>query len=174
LADNRGVRCVLTALRRDDRGQALVEIAIALPILMLILFGIIEFGEAINYYNDETNIANVAARYAVVGGSPACGGSTSTISAYDACIALQESGALGNGVSTCVTDLTTASDTAGSQVKTGDSLEVKLTYNWSAGQDLPFLGFLGKIPITSSATMRVEDAPSSTFLPTGALTANGC
>ena len=56
----------LSALRRDQRGTAVVEFAlIAIP-LCLIVFGIIDFGRALNYYNDVTQLAGAGARAASV------------------------------------------------------------------------------------------------------------
>jgi Flp pilus assembly protein TadG len=56
-------------LKRED-GAAAVEFAILLPLLMLILFGIIEFGLVL--YNQEviTNASREGARYGIVIGSP--------------------------------------------------------------------------------------------------------
>lgn len=57
-------------LRRDERGQALVEFAlVALP-LFLIIFGIIDFARALNYYNDLTQLAGQGARAAAVNANP--------------------------------------------------------------------------------------------------------
>jgi Flp pilus assembly protein TadG len=56
-------------LKRED-GAALVEFALLLPLLMMILFGIIEFGLVL--YNQEviTNASREGARYGIVIGSP--------------------------------------------------------------------------------------------------------
>ena len=43
--------------KRDDRGAAMVEFAIVLPVLLLILLGIIEFGRA---YNAQVSIQAAA------------------------------------------------------------------------------------------------------------------
>jgi TadE-like protein len=51
---------------RGQRGQALVETAIAVPLLVLLVLGIVDFGKAYNYQNDLTHLANEAARYATV------------------------------------------------------------------------------------------------------------
>jgi TadE-like protein len=64
---------VLGSRRRslgDERGVALIEFALVLPLLLLIMFGMIDFGKAFNYWNDETHLANEAARDAVVNRSP--------------------------------------------------------------------------------------------------------
>src|SRR5919199_6301171 len=64
---------------REDRGVALTEMALVLPLLLLLILGMIDFGKAINYWIDNTHLANAGARLAVVNGNPcATAGSTST------------------------------------------------------------------------------------------------
>jgi len=53
--------------RRDQEGAAAVEFALLLPLLVLLLFGMIEFGLAFNTRIQATNAAREAARMAVVG-----------------------------------------------------------------------------------------------------------
>jgi Flp pilus assembly protein TadG len=52
--------------RREQRGQALVEFALILPIFLLILFGLFDFGRAIYAYNTISQAAREAARLAIV------------------------------------------------------------------------------------------------------------
>jgi hypothetical protein len=59
---------------RSTRGQAVVEFAIVLPIILLIILGILDFGRAFNYQNDLTSMANQAVRYAEVNKCSACSG----------------------------------------------------------------------------------------------------
>ena len=56
------------ALRRllPEQGAAIVEFTLVLPLLLLLMFGITDFGRAINYWIDETHLAATAARYAAV------------------------------------------------------------------------------------------------------------
>ncbi|MHB8465308.1 MAG: TadE/TadG family type IV pilus assembly protein [Acidimicrobiales bacterium] len=49
--------------RRDDRGSALVELAVALPVLILLLTGIISGGVLYNQKLSATNAAEEGARY---------------------------------------------------------------------------------------------------------------
>ena len=63
---------------RSD-GQTLVEFALVLPIFLLIVMGIFEFGRAITYWHDLNNTAQVAARYAVVNRYPGCPGTCSRL-----------------------------------------------------------------------------------------------
>lgn len=53
-----------------EAGQALVEFALVLPILVALLFGILELSRAYNYWNKSTQVANTAARYASVARNP--------------------------------------------------------------------------------------------------------
>ena len=57
----------------DERGVALIEFALVLPLLLLLVLGIVDFGKAFAYKNDETHLANQAARYAAVNSCSACG-----------------------------------------------------------------------------------------------------
>jgi hypothetical protein len=60
----------LRALRRDQRGTALVEFALIAPLLFLLIFGIIDFGRALDYYNQMTQLAGQGARAAAVNRNP--------------------------------------------------------------------------------------------------------
>jgi len=67
------------ARRRDhESGQVLVEFALLLPLFVLLVAGIIQFGLALNFWLDMQRIANQGARWAVVNNWPTCPpGSTS-------------------------------------------------------------------------------------------------
>src|SRR5690242_3027793 len=66
----------LKRLRRDQRGVAVVEFALVVGPLLLIVFGILDFGRALNYYNDVTQLAGQGARFAAVNQEPDCVGTT--------------------------------------------------------------------------------------------------
>ncbi|MGI6358032.1 MAG: TadE/TadG family type IV pilus assembly protein [Bacillota bacterium] len=53
--------------REDRRGQAMVEMAIVLPLLLLVLMGIIDFGRIYHGYLTVTTAAREAARQAALG-----------------------------------------------------------------------------------------------------------
>jgi hypothetical protein len=70
--DRRSTPLAAARLRgSEQRGTALVELALILPVLLLILFGIAEFALSLNSANDETHLANEVARYATVNEDPA-------------------------------------------------------------------------------------------------------
>src|SRR2546423_11636397 len=54
----------------DERGVALIEFALVLPMVLLLLLGMIDVGKAVNYWNDETHLANEASRAIAVNNSP--------------------------------------------------------------------------------------------------------
>jgi len=58
--------CTLRRGSRNERGQSLVEFVLALPILLVIVFGIIEFATAWRTYQVVTNVAREGARLAVI------------------------------------------------------------------------------------------------------------
>lgn len=58
--------------KRTDRGAAAVEFALVVPILILVLIGIVNFGFVLAQQISLNNAARQAARYAVVDG-PTCG-----------------------------------------------------------------------------------------------------
>lgn len=55
--------------RNRSRGQALPEFAIVAPLFFLLLFGIIEAGRFIYYYEVLSNATREGARYAIVNGA---------------------------------------------------------------------------------------------------------
>lgn len=54
--------------RKTERGQAMVEMALVVPILILIVFGITEFGRIFNAELIVTNASREGARFAAVSG----------------------------------------------------------------------------------------------------------
>ena len=59
--------------RGRSRGQALVEFALVVPFFLLLLFGIIEAGRFIFYYETLSNATREGARYAIVNGANTLG-----------------------------------------------------------------------------------------------------
>jgi hypothetical protein len=138
---------------RGQRGQALVETAIAVPLLLLLVLGIVDFGRAYNYSNDLTHLANEAARYATVN---ACipGGSPCKL-IEDAVKQDAETGELRNGGGSIESPGVTISFCL---PPGGQSIKAMATARYIF---LPFvLQSFGKT-ITTSATMYLEQHPAS-------------
>ena len=58
----------LSATRKEN-GQGLVEFALMLPFLLVLVFGIIEFGRLLFFYSSVTTSAREAARYGSAAGN---------------------------------------------------------------------------------------------------------
>jgi hypothetical protein len=61
----------LTRSRTHDRGQALVETALILPLFLVLLLGIVDMGRAVWATTSLASAAREAARYAIVHGGAA-------------------------------------------------------------------------------------------------------
>lgn len=74
----------MSALQRDDAGQALIEFALMLPVLLMLILGLFEVALAVQEENTLAFATREAARYAIVHGSdssspiPACSSCTNT------------------------------------------------------------------------------------------------
>jgi len=66
-----GARTALGHLRRGDAGAAAVEFALVVPILLILVFGIVDFGLAMFSQNLVGNAAREGARTASLGGTQA-------------------------------------------------------------------------------------------------------
>jgi Flp pilus assembly protein TadG len=53
-----------------QQGTAMIEMALILPILLFLVLGIVDFGRAINYWNDANQLAADGARFAAVNRNP--------------------------------------------------------------------------------------------------------
>ena len=67
---HRRLRGATTRTALEQTGQALVEFALVLPVLLLALFGVTHLGLAYVAKQDQEHIASQAARYAVVNQNP--------------------------------------------------------------------------------------------------------
>jgi Flp pilus assembly protein TadG len=151
-----GMRAARWRRSGDEQGAALVEFVLVLPLVLLLLFGMIDFGKAFNYWNDETHLANEAARYAVVNKNPLGGSSLEAAVKNDA-----DSGELKNGCSGCSIaspgiNVSFCFVNGVNATNRGDPLRatVTTTYHWLGylvGNGLPLTSGL-----TSTATMRLE------------------
>ena len=54
----------------DARGAALAELALVLPLLLLLILGMLDFGKAFNQWMSGTHLANEGARLAAVNYCP--------------------------------------------------------------------------------------------------------
>ena len=161
-------------MRRDGHGQGLVEFALVFPVIVLILFGVFDFGRAIYAYNTIANAARQGARVAAV---------NQVVTANTRCnedmpvedpsnpdwsvLACAASSAVSLGVQTSDVVVAYAPPASTpklacpsppsitSQVSVGCIVSVTVTYKWTP--NTPVIGnILGPITLTSTSTMPVE------------------
>lgn len=137
------------------RGQSLVEFALLLPVLLVILFGLLDFGRAVFAYNAVSEAARNGSRVAIVNQTLA-----------DICL-VTASRAVGLGLTTTcaangnagtegvwVTNAQTG--TATSCVALNCRQSVKVTYQFRPLT--PVIGvFIGPINLTSTSVVPVEN-----------------
>jgi len=142
------------ALRRDQRGTAVVEFALVAPILFLLIFGIFDFGRALNYYNQETQLAGLGARAAAVSRDPADTGSATGQIIQTQLSGTYAKGELQNNTTFCINPATAPA--------VGQPVTVTASYDFKF---LPLIGAAVGTPtitITASQTERQEVTPTYT------------
>jgi Flp pilus assembly protein TadG len=129
----------LSVLRREQRGTAVVEFALLAVPLCLILFGILDFGRALNYYNDVTQLAGQGARAAAVNTN--IDGTTANANFQAMLAAENDSPELTNKVQVCIQTVPTA---------VGQPVTVSVKYRFH------FNAIIASIPITLRSTQSVR------------------
>ncbi len=130
-------------LRKTERGQALVEMALVLPILIMLIFGIVEFGRILNTYMTVTELSREGARKGAVGGTDS--EITATVQNNAAAVGLEVSDLTVNIVPTSV----------GKRAR-GTSVKVEVIY--PVDIIAPVIGSMisDPFPVDAQTTMRVE------------------
>ena len=146
--------------RRGEAGVALVEFALILPILMLLLLGMLDFGRAFNYWLDQTHVANEGSRWAIVNHNPSTVPSQ-TLQKYLQCTA--DTKELRNGGTNSVPfPMTVTIAFLGAQ-QVGEPVKVTASTTFNL---IPFIGKaagnLTGLNLAASSTMRLEQPPSGT------------
>lgn len=152
----------------DERGVALAELAFVLPLVMLLLLGMLDFGKAYNVQIDETHLANEGARLAAVNYSVTCGqpNPNTCLARYvqgNADVAELVKGRTGDSTfapnqgaaKVCISYPTNAATNTAGNI--GDPVQVTASVNYAwlkyvTGR----LKILPTTPITGKATMRLE------------------
>lgn len=143
---------------KSQRGVALVEFALVLPLLALILFGALDLGKAYNYWIDETHLANEGARYAAVNQSP----DPSAPNFLAAIRSQADSAELRNGSTGSVPDALQVCVYLPDGAAVGDRVRVEVTSTYR------FLSFIAskldvlEKSVVADSTMRLERVPSYT------------
>ena len=132
--------------RETEQGQAVVEMALILPILLMLLFGVVEFGRILNTHMIVTEISREAARKGSVGGTDTEIRDTVRSQATDS--GLESSLILDGDI--VITDP--------SSVKRARGTTLKVQVSYPVDIIAPLIGTLVGDPyiVTAQTTMRVE------------------
>jgi Flp pilus assembly protein TadG len=128
--------------RRDrrTRGQSMVEFTLILPVLMLMIFGIYQFGQTYSDYIQVTNAARTGGRKALVSRSDVNGVADAIAAAKGATWWLD-------------TSKMNVTVSPGQPWTTGQTVTVTVTYPYT----ISLLGFVaGSGTLKSATTVRVE------------------
>jgi Flp pilus assembly protein TadG len=141
-----------------ESGAALVEFTLVLPLLLLMLIGMLDFGKVLNYWIDETHLANEGARYAVVNKNPSTTGQS--LQAYIQ-QQLDTTELRSGGTSAVPSAAQVCINFPNGTANVGDPVQVTVSTDYHF---IPFLG--AKIGVTQktingSSIMRLEAPPSN-------------
>lgn len=150
------------ARRRSERGAALVELAVALPLLLVIMVGTIDFGRAFRTAMIVTNAARAGAQL----GSQNSVNATNTTGMVAAANAVLTANGLGASPAPTASTLCQCATNSGvftnaancSDPCTGGHLVVSVTVTATRTFSLiqPFPGIPSSVTITRSATARAQ------------------
>lgn len=148
------------SLRREE-GTAMVEMTLALPLLLILLLGILDFGRALNYWLDENNLAAQGARWAAVDRNPGSGSLQEYIQSQVDSDELKNGGSASvpNAASVCISFPTNAATGTAGQVGDPVLVSVSADYHWLAYISSK-IGIL-QTSLSGSSTMRLETTPTS-------------
>ena len=151
-------------MNQTERGAALVEFALALPLLLVVVAGIVDFGFAFQRYEVITNAAREGARLATLPGYNDQGAVDSRVRAYVMQGLSISAGNLGavmpSGAVTLTNADLTVPDASGVNTIVPTAV-VTVTYNHRFLMLGPMLGLInkswnGSITLTAKSQMRIE------------------
>ncbi|MDP8907752.1 MAG: pilus assembly protein [Chloroflexota bacterium] len=133
----------------------MVEFALVLVLLLLIIFGFLQFGIAMNAKIDSTHLTAEGARYIAVNQNP---GDPETLQNYIRSTA--DTADLRDTAAVCV-EYPTNPETS-TAAKIGDPVRVTMSYSYDDLIPLvgDAVGGLASLVVTSEATMRLEALPT--------------
>ena len=144
----------------NDRGAAIVEFALVIPLIALMALALFDGGRAVIYYTELTNASRVGARVAMVNqsASTACGGAVDTYKCAAAGIATS------TGIDATTIPNAVFTDRDGNAVDPTDtackvygscSATVSASYDFSSVTPI-VSSIIGPITLSASTTMAIE------------------
>ena len=137
---------------RDQRGAAAVEFALVVPILLILVFGLIQYGLYFWALQGGADAARYAARLSAVGKPSACSSLRSQVTS--------DIGPYLRGTPTITRSYTKAEGNTGTGVEIGDRVTVVVTFN-SIDLNFPLVPFVDNGRVSESVQARVDYVPSA-------------
>ena len=142
--------------RLSESGAALVEFVLVLPLFLLLLLGVFDFGKAFNYWIDGTHLSHEGARYAAVGKNPGPG---TTLA--ESIKARADTPELRSGSDSVTGPMKVCVSFPDGTSRVGDPVQVKVEFTYQ------FLNYVtAMVPsvtsktVANTSTMRIERAPA--------------
>lgn len=136
-------------LRRPERGASAVEFALVMPFLLLLVFGLIQYGLYFWALQGGSDVARSAARLAAVGNANTC-------TAFRTAVG-NEIGGYASTTPT-ITRVYTDAETANAALntwETGDLVTVTVTFS-AIDLNFPFVPFIENGTVSQTVDARVE------------------
>jgi Flp pilus assembly protein TadG len=141
----------------DESGAALVEFVLVLPLLLVLLFGTLDFGKAYNYWIDGTQLAHEGARFAAVNKNPGPGASLQESIRDQA-----DTPELRNGGTASVPSaLSVCIDFPNGTSQIGDPVRVRVTTTYNFLSFLSSKTGIANKTIQADSIMRLEQPPTN-------------
>ena len=143
--------------RSSERGAELIEFALVMPLLLLLVLGIVDFGFLFQRFEVVTNAAREGARLAVLGGY-STDDVKGRVNDY-----LEEGGVpITRGTNPDIQVLSTSIDLTGGKTVGGKQVQVRYFHNYLflGGVLSWFGGSFSSVPLTGVSTMRIEGSGS--------------
>jgi Flp pilus assembly protein TadG len=137
--------------RTRERGAALVEFAILMPLLLLLILGIIEFGWLFGQFNDVRHGAREGARFAAVNGGTNAEIHQRVCSSMDG---------LSAGIDTLTVQLNPDAD-GDADTSIGEPASISVTATVGSLTSAPFVTMFLPAELNSSIEFRLELEPDA-------------
>lgn len=142
--------------RRGNVGAAALEFAMLVPILLLVVFGLIQYGFYFWAYQGGSDVARSATRLAAVGEPAAC-------SDFRTKVRDEISALAGSGATATITrkyfSPANVQRASGAEVQVGDTVTVMVSFT-STDLDIPLVPFVEDGRVESTTSARVEYLPA--------------
>lgn len=135
----------------NDRGASAVEFALVLPILLVLVFGLIQYGLYFWALQGGSDLARSGARLAAVGAQPACSDFRSAVQS--------NSGTWASTTPTVTRSYVNGEGNSSSDVEVGDVVTVTVQFK-AIDMNFPFVPFIEDGEVSQRVEARIERVES--------------